>query len=380
MILYFPKFQKPDSEDPSNDWIKSFNERNGTKKVVSTDLERNRVEMGTSGNVTSWFENSYDKVDLSKYDPKMIGNADESMLTTKSRLMCIVKKDERYAVIKDDQNTEHITILSLVCTNGDYMPPMMVFKLKTLPTNLDELVKLGKFIWASQENGWIDIDNFKNWVKEVIKWIKLRRLIHGLPNDSKFLLFLDGHSSREHSESLKLFSENHIDVMLFPSHCSHLLQPLDVGVFGPFKKYLKVWKRKFYGTTIKWIGEGSVSNHSEQRVKLILAAINALHQAMAFTHVERGFRLTGIWPRDKNQTLKNPRIIEKDEITMKNSKRRILPTTGGLITEENIIRLVEENENNPTKKKKTSKYTNITYFLGNQKRKNQKVEQFYNLL
>ena len=31
--------------------------------------------------------------------------------------------------------------------------------------------------------------------------------------------------------------ENNIDLLILPPHCSHLLQPLDVGVFGPLKKY-----------------------------------------------------------------------------------------------------------------------------------------------
>ncbi|KFZ17822.1 hypothetical protein V501_01531, partial [Pseudogymnoascus sp. VKM F-4519 (FW-2642)] len=30
---------------------------------------------------------------------------------------------------------------------------------------------------------------------------------------------------------------NNIDLLILPPHCSHLLQPLDVGVFGPLKKY-----------------------------------------------------------------------------------------------------------------------------------------------
>jgi hypothetical protein len=36
---------------------------------------------------------------------------------------------------------------------------------------------------------------------------------------------------------IALCMENNIDLLILPPHCSHLLQPLDVGVFGPLKKY-----------------------------------------------------------------------------------------------------------------------------------------------
>ncbi|KAB0797622.1 hypothetical protein PPYR_08615, partial [Photinus pyralis] len=32
--------------------------------------------------------------------------------------------------------------------------------------------------------------------------------------------------------------ENGVTMLTFPPHTSHKLQPLDRGVFGPFKKYL----------------------------------------------------------------------------------------------------------------------------------------------
>lgn len=87
-----------------------------------------------------------------------------------------------------------------------------------------------------------------------------------------------------------------------------------------------------------------------------MATINALHQPMTYTLVERGFRLSGIWTRElENQTLENPRIIENDEVTMKNTKRKRLPSNGGLITSDSIIQLVEEGEKETKKKKQTKK-------------------------
>ena len=57
-------------------------------------------------------------------------------------------------------------------------------------------------------------------------------------NEYKVLLILDNHSSHLNFETLNLAKENGIVMLYFQPHCSHKLHPLDVSVFGPFKKYL----------------------------------------------------------------------------------------------------------------------------------------------
>lgn len=54
------------------------------------------------------------------------------------------------------------------------------------------------------------------------------------------LLLIDNHSSHTSLEAIEYSRENRIVLLSFPPHCSHRLQPLDVGVFGQFKNALKV--------------------------------------------------------------------------------------------------------------------------------------------
>ena len=52
------------------------------------------------------------------------------------------------------------------------------------------------------------------------------------------LLVMDGHTTHLTYTFLKFCLDNEIYPIIIPSHTSHLLQPLDVGVFGPYaKKY-----------------------------------------------------------------------------------------------------------------------------------------------
>jgi hypothetical protein len=64
-------------------------------------------------------------------------------------------------------------------------------------------------------------------------------LIHtglGLIKPWKMLL-LDGHITHEYPKFVIKAAENHIVCFEFPSHLTHALQPLDVGVFQPWKHY-----------------------------------------------------------------------------------------------------------------------------------------------
>ena len=51
------------------------------------------------------------------------------------------------------------------------------------------------------------------------------------------MLLLDGHITHHKADFILKCHENHIVPFTFPSHLTHVLQPLDVGVFRPWKHY-----------------------------------------------------------------------------------------------------------------------------------------------
>ena len=54
------------------------------------------------------------------------------------------------------------------------------------------------------------------------------------------LLICDGHDSHISAEFIRHCIANHIVLLLLPPHCSHLMQPLDVGVFFPLKQAIGI--------------------------------------------------------------------------------------------------------------------------------------------
>ncbi|KEQ90523.1 hypothetical protein AUEXF2481DRAFT_55663, partial [Aureobasidium subglaciale EXF-2481] len=66
----------------------------------------------------------------------------------------------------------------------------------------------------------------------------LQRIFHPKtqPNSDKWrLLILDGHGSHTTIEFLWFCKQHKIFLLFLPAHSSHVLQPLDLGVFSPLK-------------------------------------------------------------------------------------------------------------------------------------------------
>ena len=54
------------------------------------------------------------------------------------------------------------------------------------------------------------------------------------------LLILDGHGSHTTPEFMVECFSNKIWLVFLPAHTSHVLQPLDVGVFSALKRYYRI--------------------------------------------------------------------------------------------------------------------------------------------
>jgi len=79
-------------------------------------------------------------------------------------------------------------------------------------------------------NGWTTDEHGLGWIQH------FDRHTGGRTTGPYRLLILDGHTSH-HSTGFELYcKENKIITLCMPAHASHILQPLDVGCFGPLKQ------------------------------------------------------------------------------------------------------------------------------------------------
>jgi len=95
---------------------------------------------------------------------------------------------------------------------------------------------------ASSANGWTDSEIALDWIREIFDPETRRE-----DPETKRLLILDGHVSHCSLKFILYAEKQGITVLLLPAHCTHRLQPLDVGIFGPLSKAWSRVVREFQG-------------------------------------------------------------------------------------------------------------------------------------
>lgn len=103
---------------------------------------------------------------------------------------------------------------------------------------MEDFVDLAYF--ASFGAGWITKNIFVYYCLLLICQLSHYRLT--LPEElqiERFLLIVDGHKSRENYLPALILYLFNIDLLLLPSHSSHILQPFDICVASSLKSFFK---------------------------------------------------------------------------------------------------------------------------------------------
>ena len=73
--------------------------------------------------------------------------------------------------------------------------------------------------------------NFLSWFTKIfLKEVEL------LLQNGPVILFVDGHHSHINLELINVAREHKVHIMCLPPNLTHILQPMDVGVFRPLKQ------------------------------------------------------------------------------------------------------------------------------------------------
>lgn len=87
--------------------------------------------------------------------------------------------------------------------------------------------------------------------------------------------------------------QNMIDVCFLPPHTSHVLQPLDIGVFNGYKA---AYRRSLKDGALNDIDFDWTSAATRQRVQMLGRALIAHMKSCTPLYIKRAFLHTGIYP------------------------------------------------------------------------------------
>ena len=179
-------------------------------------------------------------------------------------------------------NREWVTTIECINSSGWSIPSTIIFKGKRYIE--------GWFEELSIPPAWrIEVSD-NGWTTDIIglRWLEKCFIpaVQGRQRGGYILLILDGHGSHLTPAFDLTCKNNHIIPICMPPHLSHLLQPLDVGCFGPLKKV--------YGSMIESKARCG-SNHID-KLDFLKAYPEAHKKVFTTENIQSRFRATGLLP------------------------------------------------------------------------------------
>ena len=181
-----------------------------------------------------------------------------------------------WSITSGEKGKTH-TILACVSASGFVLPPFLIYPRQRVTENLKEGAIAGT-VFHRSDSGWVNAELF-------LAWLKL--FAESIPPSRPVLLILDGHSSHVSIETIEFARNNEIHILCLPAHTTHILQPLDVGVFKSFKSF-------YYKACRKQIAESPHRVITTEQIARLVGI--AWPQALTPLNIMSGFKKCGIYP------------------------------------------------------------------------------------
>jgi hypothetical protein len=284
---------KPLSKQWFARWVKRHPEYH---IIVTTPLETERKEAGNTTMIGEWFEKLRTCITLYGIGPRDLWNMDETgfMVAMLKACKVLVPREIKKCYVRNPSVRDMVTCVEAVSAAGEYIPSMMILKGTKLfersffdtgvcGNNHDPQTK-----WTTTKSGYIDEEKTLQWIEH------FDNLTRQHQEGAYRLLLLDGHASHTRPAFIEACWKRNIIPFCLPPHSTHLLQPLDVAVFQPYKH--------FHAIVIENAVRAGVYNWGKD--DFLAAQPWIKKQAFKKSTIKNAFKYTGIYPLDPKRVLK----------------------------------------------------------------------------
>ena len=191
--------------------------------------------------------------------------------------------------ITSAERGENVTLCACINAIAHALPPVYIFPRVHFK---EHMLKGAPYdsLGLSAPSGWMNNDLFSQTLLHFIVHVHVSKSNPGL-------LILDDHRSHLDLEIITLAKKHGLEILTFPPHCSHRLQPLDVTIFGPFKvfynRFADAWMTTNPGRPI------NIYEIAELSGAVFLKAFD-------LENITSAFKATGVFPL-------NPLVFTEDD-------------------------------------------------------------------
>ena len=189
---------------------------------------------------------------------------------------------------------EWVTAIECICADGTVLDPLLIFRGEKLSTEW--------LVPANLTEGWRFSCSTRGWTSDIhgLEWLRrcFEPATREKANGNYRILILDGHGSHETLPFISHCRLHKILLLRLPPHTSHLLQPLDVGLFGPLKKALSTETASLIQIEVSRI----------RKCEWLLAFVQARKTAFKSANIHGGWRGAGLFPYNPKKVLRHINI------------------------------------------------------------------------
>ena len=278
---------------PGKDWWTLFMRRwsNELSLRKPQHLSTHRAVAASEDVLDEWFEkviNVIEKTGLNELPAdelkKRLWNCDETgfCLSATSKHIISKRGEKEVQETVGGSGREYITLLAAASADGTRLPPYVVYKAKHLWNRWMKGGPSGT-MYSVSDSGWMESANFLQWFEKMF--------LPAVRHMSPVILFFDGHHSHLTLRLIEVARSSNIHLICFPPHVTHILQPLDVGVFGPLKSSWRTVLKRYQ------IETGAANVTKEDFPALIAQLFDVSFRT---DHIKGGFKKSGICPLDRS--------------------------------------------------------------------------------
>lgn len=258
------------------------------RKTSSRDVKRKAAEDRAA--IEAWFDAWEKYIRKNNIKTYNIWNFDETgfmvgYLQGGIFIWTFIKVKE--PIVTDPNDHYSITVTETINTEGQTISPFIILPGVNIPESWVQNDLEGQTIINTSERGYTN-----NML--TIEWFEhFERHTRPLDTNEKRVLLMDNHESHDTAPIHRICILGKIDIFPLPAGLTHLLQPADVGVFGPYKHWHEhVLSRE--------VADGA---HDFGKADFMFHLAEIRRRTFRSQTIKSAWKKSGIWPINRSEAL-----------------------------------------------------------------------------